>query len=267
MSRLYSTLLGILLTMWVFAQENDTINQLDSKGLKQGYWEKKAPDGSLIYQGYFEDGKPVGEMRRYYETGELKAIMNYEKGSDRVRTKIFYNDGELAGEGTYIRNMKDSLWTYYSFYSGAITSTELYNKGQKHGMEKKYYPNGQVSEEIMWNNNVKHGAWNQYFDDGTRKLVSFYVFGKVSGSYTFYWPNGNVYIQGQFMDNKRNGKWTFYTDDGQIKSEIVYQNGKAENEEEIIEKDQEFFKKVEENIGKFEDPTIEDVMPGSRDYY
>ena len=163
-------------------------------------------------------------------------------------------------------NKKDSLWTYYSFYTGAITSTENYNKGIKQGMERKYYPNGQVSEEIEWNDGIRNGVWNQYFEDGTVKLKSFYSSGKVSGPYTFYWPNGNLYIKGQFVDNKRHGKWFFYTDEGKLKSEIDYYFGKAENEDEIIAKDQEFFKMVEENMGKFEEPTIDDVMPGGREF-
>ena len=46
--------------------QSDTINQADAKGQKQGYWEKRGSDNTLIYQGYFKDNKPVGEMRRYY---------------------------------------------------------------------------------------------------------------------------------------------------------------------------------------------------------
>ena len=93
------------------------------------------------------------------------------------------------------------------------------------------------------------------------------MYGKVSGSYAFYWPNGYPYYKGQFVDNKRHGKWEFYTDEGKLKYEIIYNYGKADNEEELIKQDQEFFKMIEENLGKFEDPTIEDVMPGGRGLY
>lgn len=265
--KLIALFIGIFIGILTINAQNDTINQVDSQGRKQGYWQKKFPGGVLMYEGNFKDGKPVGEMRRYYETGNLKVIMYYKEGSDWYKTKFFYNDGEIAGEGSYFQNLKDSLWTYYSYYSGAVTSSENYSKGSKHGIEKKFYENGQVSEELEWSMNVKHGIWKQYFDDGTSKLISSHSYGKVSGLYRFYWPNGKEFIKGQFVDNKRHGKWFFYTDNGELKSEIVYHYGKAENEDEIIEKDQEFFKMVEENIGKFKDPTIEDVMPGSSDYY
>jgi antitoxin component YwqK of YwqJK toxin-antitoxin module len=247
------------------AQSNDTTNQLDANGVKTGYWEKKTPDGNLIYQGYFKDGKPTGEMRRYHDTGELKAVMNYKEESERIKTRFFYTDGELAAEGYYVQNQKDSLWNYYSFYSATVTASEMYVKGQKHGLEKKYYNNGNLSEEVEWNNNVKHGKWNQYYENGTRKLVSFYSYGKVSGPYLVYGEAGDPYIKGQFVDNEQDGTWYFYDPDGNIKSELVYKKGVVENEEELIEKDLEFFNTIEENIRlqKFKEPTIEDVIPGS----
>jgi antitoxin component YwqK of YwqJK toxin-antitoxin module len=247
--------------------QSDTINQTDASGRKQGYWEKRAQDSVLIYQGHFKDNKPIGEMRRYYETGELKAIMHYNENCDYVKTCFYYDTGEVAGKGTYFRNVKDSLWTYYSYYSGTMTLTETYSKGVKQGMEKKYYSNGQVSEEIEWNNDSKNGVWNQFFDDGTAKLKSSYTNNKVNGPYTFYWPNGKIYIQGMFVDNKRDGKWVFYTDEGKVKWEINYVNGEADNEEEIIKQDQEFFRMVDENMGKFEEPTLEDVVPGGNVVY
>jgi antitoxin component YwqK of YwqJK toxin-antitoxin module len=247
--------------------QNDTINQTDAQGLKQGYWEKRDPQGNLVYQGYFKDNKPEGEMKRYYETGELKAILNYRHNSEIVHTRFYYDTGEIAAEGLYLRNQKDSLWKYYSYYTGALTSTEIYANGVKQGIEKKYYPNGQVSEEIEWQNGIKNGMWNQYFDDRTAKMKSTCKNNQLTGPYTFYWPNGRLYIQGWFVDDKREGKWLFYTDEGKLKWELNYVKGRAENEEQIIAQDQEFFKTVDQNIGKFQEPTIEDVTSGKNPGY
>ena len=159
-----------------------------------------------MYIGQFKDGAPVGQMKRYYESGEIKAVLIYKTGRQQVFTRFFYEDGEVAAEGNYLGSLKDSLWTYYSYYSGAVTSTEMYDHGAKSGMEYKYYENGKISEEIQWQDNIKHGIWNQYFDDGTQKMLSTHADGRVSGAYAFYWPNGNKYIVGQFVDNKRHGK-------------------------------------------------------------
>lgn len=259
------TIFCVLLSSVLVRAQNDTLfNQTDSQGLKQGFWRKHYPNGNVMYEGQFKDGKPVEELRRYYESGDLRVIMNYKKNSRPVYTRFYYDDGEIAAEGLYLDKKKDSLWKYYSFYTGALTSTENYILGEKSGMEKKYYSNGQISEEIEWENNARHGVWNQYFENGKPKLKAGYSFNAVNGAYTFYWPNGNVLIMGHYVDNKRHGHWTFFTDDGKIKSEIDYYYGQAKKEKEMIEKDQEFFKMIEDNMGKFQEPTIDDLMPGSR---
>ena len=65
-----------------FAQTDTVFNQVDKNNMKQGYWKKDFPNGKLMYKGFFKNNKPVGEMRRYYETGELKAILNYQENNN-----------------------------------------------------------------------------------------------------------------------------------------------------------------------------------------
>jgi antitoxin component YwqK of YwqJK toxin-antitoxin module len=244
-----------------FSQTDTVFNQLDNNGLKQGYWKKNYPNGKLMYKGCFKDGKPAGEMRRYYETGELKAVMEYKDGVNRVFAKIYYDTGELASEGFYMDEKKDSTWKYYSYYTNTLTSIESYKKGIKNGFEKHFYQNQQVSEEIEWKNNLKDGVWNQYFDNGKPKLKTTNVQDKVHGVYVVYYPDGNLYILGGYLENKRHGKWVFYDVNKQVKSEIIYNYGKADNEEEIMKKDSAYFQMIEKNIGKFSEPTPDDVLP------
>ena len=82
----------------------------------------------------------------------------------------------------------------------------------------------------------------------------------VNGRYYFYYPNGLIMISGTFIDDKRHGPWAFYDDNGKEKYKIQYDFGKAENADELIKKDEEYFKMIEENIGKFEDPSLEDFF-------
>ena len=56
-------IVGLLfLSGFVFSQE---INKVDSKGRKQGVWQKTYPNSRAIeYKGQFKDDKPVGTF--YY---------------------------------------------------------------------------------------------------------------------------------------------------------------------------------------------------------
>ena len=261
MRYLISFLIATICSFSILTAQTDTVfNQVDAKGLKQGYWKKDYPNGKLMYRGYFKDGKPAGEMRRYYSTGDLQAIMKFDKKGEYSRAVLFYDTGDVAAKGNYHHEQKDSLWTYFSYYTGAITTTESYDDGVKNGSEKHYYPSGQISDEVQWKKDVKDGAWNQYFEDGSVKLKASYSHNKINGGYKLYYPGGNLYIMGQYIDNMRNGAWTFYDENGKVKYTLNYHYGKAENEQAVIDQDKEIFKKVEENMGKYQEPSMEDFI-------
>jgi hypothetical protein len=59
-----ATLLVIFVS--VAGQSQTSLNVTDKQGKKQGHWIKKNPDKSIIYDGYFKDDHPVGELKRYY---------------------------------------------------------------------------------------------------------------------------------------------------------------------------------------------------------
>jgi len=72
------TFLVLGTSLYVAAQSPPLVNQTDAGNLKQGYWERYYPNGKPMYQGYFRDDVPVGEMKRYYESGNLQAILDHK---------------------------------------------------------------------------------------------------------------------------------------------------------------------------------------------
>ncbi|UCH14259.1 MAG: toxin-antitoxin system YwqK family antitoxin, partial [Bacteroidales bacterium] len=248
--------------------ENDTVfNNIDKNGLKQGFWKKYYPNGKINYSGFFKDNKPVGTMKRYFESGNLKAIMNFDSTGTFSETKLFYEDGQLAAEGYYYNAAKDSLWKYYSYYEGTLISDEMYRKGVKHGMSHKYYTNGYITEKTEWKDNNKCGVWEQYYENRSPRLKGSYLKGKLSGAFIVYYPNGDLQVKGHYKDGKRHGRWIFYNKGNKVDFEVNFINGKAENEETLTKKQQEFFQKVDKNIGKFREPVPEDFFHyGNNDY-
>jgi antitoxin component YwqK of YwqJK toxin-antitoxin module len=257
----FCQLLLALSILTLNAQTDTVFNQIDSKGLKQGIWKKQYPNGHLMYQGEFKDDQPIGEMRRYYESDGIQAIIKFDTNGT-AKAKLFYEDGDLSAEGNFYQMQKDSLWQYYSYYTNTKVSEEFYLKGKKNGIHKSFYENGQASEEIEWVNDYKEGKWMQYFEDGTVKLKATHNFNMVNGRYYYYYPNGLLMILGNFVDDKRHGPWVFYDENGKEKYTIEYSFGNSENAEALIKSDQEYFDMIEENIGKFEDPALEDFFPG-----
>ncbi len=244
----------------LLAQTDTVFNQIDNQGMMQGHWKKYYDNGNLMYKGFFKNNKPYGKMIRYYESGGLQAILIFREEGQPTKAKLFYEDGEISAEGNYINTIKDSLWKYYSYWTGTLVSEEFYAKGKKNGIQKSYYQNGNLSEEIEYKNDIQDGIWAQYFEDGKKKFETTHKWNKVNGRYTFYYPTGIIYMLGNFVENKRHGIWTFYDEDGKEKYKLRYNMGALnEGDKKIItEKDSAFFKMVDENIGKFEEPSIED---------
>ena len=59
--------------------EKGELNVTDEDGLKQGKWTKVYPNGTMAYEVYFENDKPVGEYKRYHENGKLSSVLTYKE--------------------------------------------------------------------------------------------------------------------------------------------------------------------------------------------
>lgn len=245
-----------------FFNDQDTVfNQTDSKGLKQGYWKKYYPNGNLMYKGCFKDDKPTGEMKRYFKSGNLKAIMNFDEKTGYAEARFYYEDGTLASDGYYTGSEKDSIWNYYSYYDRKLKSRETYKSGIKQGFSYEYYPGGSCFEKTRWKNDLKNGVWEQYYEDGTVRLRGYYINGRLSGSFIAYYPNSRPMVKGLYENNKREGTWIYFSESGDVNQEIAYSEGQPLNEKELTRQQQEFFRMIEENIGKYHDPTPSDFFP------
>ena len=121
-------------------------NQLDADGRKTGRWKVEYPNGKTQYEADFVEGRPVGEMLRYYENGALRARIIFDKEGSRSYAYLYYSNRKPAAEGIYVDQQKDSIWTYYSEFDGSVRIREPYEKGLLHGISQSYYPGGEVSE-------------------------------------------------------------------------------------------------------------------------
>jgi antitoxin component YwqK of YwqJK toxin-antitoxin module len=200
-------------------------NQLDGEGRKTGHWKVEYPNGNTRYVAEFFEGRPVGEMLRYYENGALQARMLFDQDGNRSYAYLYYPNRKAAAEGMYVDQQKDSIWTYYSEFDGSVRIRESYTEGSQHGTSQSYYPSGEVSEEVDWKQGVKDGAWTQYYKNGVKRLSGYYEKGMLQGSYEVYYSNGKLEISGSYLDNKSHGIWRFYDESGKEVYALEYVHG------------------------------------------
>lgn len=225
--------------------EKDALNQKDKQGRKQGHWSRKYRNGQVAYDVYFKDNKPIGEARRYFENGELHAILKYGTDSRTAEATLYNEDGDLIAEGFYEgyyetqsngrkkwTYRKDSVWNYYK--NDVMISEEKYKSGKKHGVCKQFFPNGALYESKTWKNGVEHGLWKKYYQNGKLMQETKFINGKLNGYFYIYTMSGTFDIRGQYKNGKKDGTWIYYR---QGKRKIEYVDGIAVNQDEIDERE------------------------------
>ena len=247
-------------------QKGDTlINYTDINGMKQGKWSKKYRNGKTAYRAFFKNDKLQGLYQRFFVSGKLGLEVYYDK-NEAGPVKIYYDNGVLGAEGYYVnRNVKDSLWKFYSVDGKLVVETH-YTKGLQNGKEIKYWRNGQIMEEKNWVNGKQEGLWAQYFENGGDRLRTKMVNNKRNGIYYIYFPNGKHYIEGRYKDNIRVGEWKYYDYDGKVVRDTEYHNGVADDQDEIDEKTAKEVEEWEQMKGLIPDPNIDNMFNYDKKY-
>jgi antitoxin component YwqK of YwqJK toxin-antitoxin module len=243
----------------------DKRNYTDQDGQRQGLWERRYPDGTLQYRGYFRNNHPVGELMRYFPNGNKMAVMNFCESGINAKATLFYQDGTLAAEGNYVNEKKDSVWRYYSYYDNRLASIETWNNGIKHGVSSVFYENGKVSESVWYKNDSRNGPWRQYYENGSIRTETLFDNDQRNGVFKFYSPSGRIEISGQYLNNQMEGEWTYFDEFGQAATVIIYVDGRPENEDYLINKEQDIFRRIEEMRGRIPEPDESELFyPGRR---
>lgn len=232
-------------------------NFTDENGLKQGAWKKFYPNQKVRYQGTFKDGKPVGEMVRFYENGSVQAKLDYSAAAPRVVAKLYRESGKGLAHGFYLDKKKDSTWFYFSEDGKWVTSIERYRNCVPDGNWEIFYPESeQVSERSSWKNGVMDGPYREFFENGVVKLKSEYVNGKLEGKGLRYYPSGKLKGEGLYRGSLRIGDWVFYTEEGEVDLIDHY------NQEGDLVKSEDFGEKEVPYYEETKIYTEEDIMEG-----
>ncbi len=236
------TLLVLLLTSLAFGQ----VNQVDSKGRKQGTWEKTY-EGSIVFQyrGQFKDDKPVGKFTYYYESGKVKAIIqhdNLEKG--RSLAYFYHENKQVMSAGIYRNSKKDSTWVNFT-PAGKLSTKEEFKNDKLNGVTYVYF----VSEDIKsvqpvvatkktYKDGILHGDYLEYFINGKAKIKGKYVNNRQDGAWEEFHLNGKRAITYRYDNGKKHGYQIAYDESGKRLAEVFYYNGhmlEGERLEKLLE--------------------------------
>ncbi len=240
-------ILFLLIPFFAFSQ----INQTDSNGFRQGLWKKQQPNGQLLYEGNFKDGKPVGEWKRYHPGGQVKAIINYQQNSDSAFTQLFDKYGKKVAEGNYVNQKKEGNWVYFS--GNRKIAEEQFKLGLKNGTSLNYYDTGEMMEKTDWVNGLQHGDYQIYFKSGKPYLQCKMTYDQRNGLCLIYEKNGKLELEANYKNNLRHGEWKFY-ENGKFLYLLEYDNGEILNPEVRDSIAKVEMQAIEKNRGTITDP-------------
>jgi len=214
---------------WSAIAQNDTINQTDANGIKQGFWIKNYDDGSKQAEGFFKDGKQIGEFNHYYPMGQVQTKIKHRENSDTSDAVYFHKNGKLMGEGYYISEKKDGLWLFYDDMT-QLSSAEVYKADVKHGESKTFYLNKKLAKQVNYENGIETGDYIEYFEDGKIKEQGTFLEGEKHGKIKQFYPSGSIKTFGNYGRGKRHGEWVYYDAKGIVKAKEMYRYNKLQEQ-------------------------------------
>ena len=234
----YLTLVICLLSLSLFAQ----VNQTDSKGRKQGKWEKVHPGTRVyMYRGEFKDDKPVGTFVYFYKSGKSKAVIEHSETS-RSAGYFYHETGGVMSYGIYTNLKKDSIWVSWDKL-GRLSSRESFKNDSLHGMKVVYYlpsEQGDKSQRPMtvynYNNGQLHGDFKEYFESGKVKVTGSYENNKKVGVWESYHVDGGKMTLERYKNGVRHGWCIGYDKKGKEEGRKYFYYGRLLEGKELKKK-------------------------------
>jgi len=222
----------LLFSLPIILSGQQSINQSDAQGRKQGFWQKKYPDGTRMYEGSFKNNKPAGQWKRYHPTGTLKAILFYSDSGDSVKAQLFETSDSPVATGYYVAEKKSGLWTYFA--KGVKVAEENFSDGSKNGLCRKYYSSGEILELSEWKNNLREGKYQAFYPSGKPFLECMFRNDQRNGRCFSYFLSGNIEVESFYQNDLPEGIWKYFDENGTILYTLIYEKGVLKNPEVLL---------------------------------
>lgn len=210
--------------------DQNNINRVDSRGMKQGVFKTFYPDKKVKTECYYKDDKLNGYYREFDQKGKETLIVRYINGeiqqenknalaSNKETVKVkneFYSDGTLKKSGGYKDSLPVGVHRVYN-EQGKIKSSETYSEEGK-----------KIADGIVDGKGREQGKWTLYDSLGNVSGKGSYKNGKREGEWLFCFPGGQTEQKGVYKDGKPEGKWLWYYSDGKLRREENFVKGRED---------------------------------------
>lgn len=177
-------LAGNALSAQTGATVPDTLNRLDERGRRQGWWRLQAPiadkpdyaPDKLVEEGRYTDNKRTGTWRRYWPDGQVRSEIVYVEGRPKGKYTTYYMNGKTEEQGTW-------------------------DLDRNTGEFKRWHPNGNLAQEFIFDQyGTRDGEQKYYHENGRLEAVVNIKQGREQGQLKRYHANGDLESTALFND-------------------------------------------------------------------
>ena len=195
---------------------------------KGDIWEWYNEDGIRILESEMDGDEYNGELKEYYQNGNLKSKENFDKGVLDGKYEYYFGDGLLRQSGCITNTLKNGeILSYYE--DGTLKSLETYILGIRSGPQKYFYEDGTISQKGVSKDNVHVGLWTWYWKNGEKLKEEQYV-NKILYKISEWQDDGTEISIRKYSNELLNGKSIFYHHNGNISTVKTYNDGKLHGE-------------------------------------
>ena len=207
-------------------------------------------DGRKSMEENYKNGEINGQSIKWYSSGGLRSVSNYEKGK-RIGWQTEYSrNGDLLykinlinGNGVISYKIPNTELVFTEEYldgkkvipqSGkhithwdhSIVTEIVYENGQRKTQTRRNVLKNKIYSEYNYENELLHGQCRSWHDNGLKRIEESCNNGQVHGLYRRWHENGKLAEQGHYSYSIKRGKWQEWYENGKLKLLETYTNGK-----------------------------------------
>ena len=202
--------------------KREYINRYNAAGKKNGIWKEFSPQGILLAEGVYLNGKKHGYFKYYDANGYFQYIEKYENDilienateTMHLDRKVDYHpNGKIHTIAHYFKGVPEGVRREYDS-TGNVIKSYIFHNGIKLG------------EGIVDDNGKKQGPWKEYYESGAIKAKGKYINGKPAGEWHYYYEDGKTEIEGAYTSKgQKDGQWWWYYPSGSVLALEEYDDG------------------------------------------
>jgi len=185
-------------------------------------------NGKIQEESEKRDGSYLGQLTRWYESGQIHQSGFYENGH-AIKFESWYKDGRKE-KHHWIEN---GIRNQDSWYKNGQKKEEKHfiNRKEEHGLWRGWHENGSRNYVKNYSYGRAVGEWKSWTDDSTLIMLATAKNGYMIGKYQSWYTTGQQHISGTWAaEGIKDGEWKEWHPNGNLSIQEFYSNGKIEGE-------------------------------------